>query len=174
MSNSWLHQESSSLHAAATRLLNQSPSSPPPDVPSHARPSSSGGDLHRALTPSPRGGSEEVSAPQWFETEWNRRIHFIDKNSFPMSAGVSEWAVRAEDRTEAQMAQYSLRRFFRHSTLCEFKSKLQSFPNPTCSIRRWGYRWDKWSSMTCVLRTNHSTSSSFPCNWIYDMTFFMN
>ena len=30
--------------------------------------------------------------PQWAETVWNRRIHFRDKNLFPMSSGASEWA----------------------------------------------------------------------------------
>ena len=60
MSNSWLHQETSSLHAAASRLLSSSAVTPssPPDIPLPPRP---GADVYRAVPASPRRGTDEVN-----------------------------------------------------------------------------------------------------------------
>ena len=66
---------------------------------------------------------------QWVETVWNRRVHFIDKNLFPVNLGASEWAseqcgvanewvMQANERADEWMALYSTRRFHSHSTQC--------------------------------------------------------
>ena len=93
----------------------------------------------------PRGGSA-----QWVETVWNRCVHIMDKNLFPMSSGVSEWAsqrtnkcngarewrkqygasseeqanewaVYVNEWADKRMAQYSTRLFLHHLTHCAVK-----------------------------------------------------
>ena len=59
---------------------------------------------------------QSITQSRRVETAWNRRVHFKDKNLFPMSSGASEWAVRANEWADERMAQYSTRRFHIIST----------------------------------------------------------
>ena len=52
-------------------------------------------ERHRLMMTSVKknwNGASKTTTPQWVQMIWNRRIHFIDKNLFPMSSVASEWA----------------------------------------------------------------------------------
>ena len=51
------------------------------------------------------------NSAQRLETVWNRRVHCIDRNLFPMSSRVNE-------RTSERMAQYVTRRFHNNCAYC--------------------------------------------------------
>ena len=97
--------------------------------------SNSMASCHMAKSPA---GSCQDAVVQWVETEWNWCAHFINKNLFPMSSGMSERtnersgackrSVQAERASEAssasggandkRMAKYSMHLFLSHLTHC--------------------------------------------------------